>query len=367
VTVVGIAARPVFDHLDRLTDERGLYEHALFDQPRPEHGYCVDDAARALIVACREPRPDARLRALSRTYLDFTLAALDSAGRCRNRMTAAGLWSDAPELGDWWGRAVWGLGVAAAHAPSEAMRARALFGFRLAARQRSPHLRASTFAGLGAAELLLVKPAETAAIALLSDTVAMIATSDVSLDWQWPEPRLTYANASVAELMLVAGSVLGGPELGGPVLGGPELGGPELGGPELIEIGLRWLGFLLRTETRDGQLSVTPVTGRGPESGVLLDSIAPAFDQQPIEVAAIADACARAYAITGDEQWLWGVQMAWSWFLGANDSSTVMFDARTGGGFDGLQRIGCNLNQGAESTLAMLSTAQHARTLAVHG
>jgi hypothetical protein len=40
-----------------------------------------------------------------------------------------------------------------------------------------------------------------------------------------------------------------------------------------------------------------------------------------------------------------------------------MFDATTGGGYDGLEAAGHNRNQGAESTLAMLSTAQHARRL----
>jgi hypothetical protein len=38
-----------------------------------------------------------------------------------------------------------------------------------------------------------------------------------------------------------------------------------------------------------------------------------------------------------------------------------MFDPKTGGGYDGLHAHGPNLNQGAESTLAVLSTTQHAR------
>ena len=37
-----------------------------------------------------------------------------------------------------------------------------------------------------------------------------------------------------------------------------------------------------------------------------------------------------------------------------------MFDPGTGAGYDGLERHGRNLNQGAESTLAMLATAQQA-------
>ena len=41
-----------------------------------------------------------------------------------------------------------------------------------------------------------------------------------------------------------------------------------------------------------------------------------------------------------------------------------MHDPQTGGGYDGLTPDGPNPNQGAESTLAMVSTMQHARALA---
>ena len=47
--------------------------------------------------------------------------------------------------------------------------------------------------------------------------------------------------------------------------------------------------------------------------------------------------------------------------MGNNDAQQVMWDPETGGGFDGLHADGVNLNQGAESTLAVLSTMQHAR------
>jgi hypothetical protein len=40
-----------------------------------------------------------------------------------------------------------------------------------------------------------------------------------------------------------------------------------------------------------------------------------------------------------------------------------MTDAGTGGGFDGLGRTSASTNQGAESTLALLATLQHGRTL----
>jgi hypothetical protein len=325
----------VFDHLAALTDDRGLFEHALYATPRPEHGYCLDDAARALVVTCREPRPSPVVLGLHDCYLEFVLAAVTSDGTCHNRMGADGRWRDEPGLGDWWGRAVWGLGVAAATSPAAGQRARALSGFRVAAQQRSPFSRSMVFAALGAGELLRARPGEPAARRLLRDAIAAIGAPTVAPGWPWPEPRLRYANAAVPEALLVAGDALAD--------------------KAVIARGLRLLSFLLRVEIRDKHLSVSPVAGRGPEQS------SPGFDQQPIEVAAIADACATAYRITRDPHWLTGINLAWRWFLGDNDSATPMFDPATGAGYDGLQPRGRNRNQGAESTLAMLSTVQHAR------
>jgi hypothetical protein len=330
--------QPVFDHLERLTDGRGLFEHARHTVPRREHGYCVDDVARGLVVVCHEPEPGPLVRRLARCYLAFVLDALDPAGACHNRMAVDGQWRDEAAAGDWWGRALWGLGVAATSAQTRGMRARALGGFRIAAQARSPHLRSMAFAALGAAELLTRWPDEIAARRLLTDTVAMIGGgTDDGSGWPWPEERLSYSNASVAEALIVAGDALAD-------------------GPALSR-GLSLLEFLLRTQTRDGHLSVTPVGGRG------RDDAGPGYDQQPIEVSALADACGSAFRVTGEPSWLTGIDLAWDWFLGANDSATPMFSPRTGGGYDGLERHGRNLNQGAESTLAMLATAQQARRI----
>jgi hypothetical protein len=82
-------------------------------------------------------------------------------------------------------------------------------------------------------------------------------------------------------------------------------------------------------------------------------------------VAALADACARAAAVDAAATWPDGVAAAAAWFQGANDSGQVMWDPETGGGFDGLLADGVNLNQGAESTLAVISTLQHARRFSV--
>ncbi|WP_375475833.1 glycosyltransferase [uncultured Jatrophihabitans sp.] len=327
--------RPVFDHLARLSDERGLFEHALRDSPRLEHGYCVDDVARGLVVVSREPRPDPVLRRLTRLYLDFVLCALDDDGACRNRMSAAGVWQDEPSLGDWWGRAVWGLGVAAAGAPTPYVRARALCGFRVAAQRRSPHNRAMAFAALGAGRLLQASPEEQSAEHLVRDCAVLLSAASPDDAWLWPEPRLRYANAAVAHALILAGDTLDE--------------------RALLDRGLELLGFLLGLETVDDHLSVTAAGGRAP------GEVGPAFDQQPIEVAAMAEACAAAYAATNQPRWHDAVALCWGWFLGNNDSRTEMFDGATGGGYDGLEPTGRNQNQGAESTLAMLATAQQAQ------
>ena len=87
------------------------------------------------------------------------------------------------------------------------------------------------------------------------------------------------------------------------------------------------------------------------------------WDQQPIEAAAIAAACLEAVRITGDPRWATGVNQAWAWFTGDNDSATAMYDPSDGAGYDGLERDGRNENCGAESTLAALSTLQDIRAL----
>lgn len=326
-------ASPPYEHLGVLTDHNGVFEHARLDVPRREHGYCVDDVARALIVVARERQQTAALRKLSAVYLRFLESAVRSDGLAHNRMSAGGEWTDEPAMGDWWGRLLWALGTIAAQGGDPWTRARALQTFRIAARERSTSLRTLAFAALGAAEIVRVRPHDHIARALLVEfAAAMPVLTDPA--WLWPELRLAYGNASIPEALIAAGQAL-----------------DDAG---VTAQGLRMLEFLLSVETSDGRFSVTGTGGRGHgETG-------PLFDQQPIELAAFADGCARAYAVTGDPAWRPPIALAWGWFTGLNDGGTAMFDGHTGAGFDGLERDGRNENRGAESTLAALSTYQQA-------
>ena len=329
------ACAAMFAHLEILTDERALFEHADKLQRRVDHGYCTDDNARMLVVTSREKDSGSAAR-LSRLALAFTLAAQVPDGRSRNRMNVRGEWTDRPTTDDCWGRGIWGLGVAAAQHDDPAVRAAALVGFDRAARRRSHWSRAMAFAALGAGEVLAANPAHGGARALIDAAVAVIGTPGPE-PWVWPEPRLRYANAALAEAMII--------------------GGVANDDAVTRERGMAMLGWLLGRETKTGHLSVAGVGGAG------RTDMGPQFDQQPIEVAAVADCCWRAYALTGDPKWARGVVQAADWFNGANDAGVMMRDINSGGGFDGLRPDGVNLNQGAESTLALISTMQRVKAL----
>ena len=323
---------PPFRHLLRLTDHIGLLEHAEGIVPRHEHGYCVDDAARGLVVVCREPWPRQELIMLGRRYLHFLAQAQAPDGRFRNRLGHDRRWRDEPGAQDCWGRALWGLGTAAARGPTAGIREESLVRFDSGARVRSEWPHAMAFAALGAAEILEDSPGHSAALSLLAAAVGVIGEPSANAEWTWPAPRLSYANAAIAEAVIVAGW--------------------KLDSSPILRNGLRMLEWLLAGETRNGHLSVVPAGGWGPGEA------RPGFDQQPIEVAALADACVRAAAVTGDSGWLSGASMCVAWFLGDNDAMIPMLDERTGGGCDGLSATTRNRNQGAESTLAMISVLQ---------
>ena len=326
---------PSFAQLLRLSDDLGVFEHADGAIPRREHGYCVDDVARASLVITREPEPDTAVGALGERCLAFLVSAQGDDGAFHNRLGCDGQWKDGPGVGDWWGRALWALGTAAAGPVASVGRDQARACFRRGATRRSPFVRSMAFAVLGAAAVAGVDPGDEVARALLVAGAARIGRPRRDPLWPWPEARLTYANAVLPDALMAAGTALAD--------------------DRMVDDGLRLLQWLLAAQTNDDHLSVVAVGGWGPGEDRA------AFDQQPIEAASLADACARAFTCTGDRRWLAGVDLAVGWFAGDNDAGVALLDPSTGGGYDGLTATGCNTNQGAESTLALIATAQHAR------
>ena len=326
-------------HLSRLTDDRGILEHAEGPHPRFHHGYCTDDNARLLVVAARDRGETPESAELARIAARFLLDAQRFDGRFHNRLSFERIWQDVPTAEDCWGRALWGFGTATALSDDDELRNRCYEGFGIGCLARPESIRSMCFAVLGAARIMEVDDSHEGARFLLESAAAMLDfhPDGRRADWPWPEPRLTYANALIPEAMVECGTAIGR--------------------DDLVERGISLLAWLVRTESHGDHLSVTPAGGRGPGDPK------PAFDQQPIEVAAIADAAVTALHATGDDAWHGVVERSVNWFLGNNDSGRAMIDVDSGGGYDGLESDGVNVNQGAESTLAMISTMQHARTM----
>jgi hypothetical protein len=120
---------------------------------------------------------------------------------------------------------------------------------------------------------------------------------------------------------------------------------------------MRLIDWLVGSETTGVHFSFTPVAGRAPGDR------GPAFDQQPIEAWAMADACQRAFVVTRDCRWHELALRSGTWLFGRNDGDAVLYDQTTGGTYDGLTSRGVNLNLGAESTLAGLGSLQVAARL----
>lgn len=323
-----------FRHVMRMTDDRGILEHARGAHPRFHMGYCTDDNARLLVVCARDDSENGTTAELARIAARFLFDAQRSDGMVHNRMSFERIWQDTPCTDDCWGRTLWALGEAVQRSGDTELQNRCFESFLTGSGARSESLRSMCFAALGAAGILAEDERNTDARYLLHDARAMFAFNpDGRGKWRWPEPRLTYANAVIPEAMIACGVALGD--------------------DALVYRGVHLLDWLVSVETLDDHLSVTSVGGRGP------DDVSPMFDQQPIEVAAIADAAIRAGDATGVASWDEVVDMAGNWFLGNNDAGVSMINLETGGGYDGLHADRVNENQGAESTLAMISTMQH--------
>lgn len=331
-------------HLDRLSDERGIFQHAGGSWPDPRHGYCTDDVARALVVDLLHAEAGSvGLDEAIQRGIRFLDEAFDPAtGRFRNFRSADGRWLEAVGSEDSHGRAVRALGEAMARASDPLVRgtARRLFGAALHAGRTLRHLRPQAHVVLGCEAVLAAvdHPAARRTMAELGERLAG-ACRKADPDWPWPEPIVTYDNGLLPEALLRAGA--------------------RLERPDWIDLGIRLLDWLLAAQI-DPRGHLTPVGNRGwwPRGG------RPArFDQQPIEALSLLEAARAALEVTGDRRWLAEVERAFAWFLGANDGGVPLVDWATGGCHDGLGPNGVNLNEGAESTLAWLLAAERLRRL----
>jgi hypothetical protein len=339
------AARPALDHLIALTDDVGLLQHARRNIPNRAHGYCLDDVGRALIVACdaaAEPRSAFLGRRLLAIYLAYVVDAQRHDGRFHNFMGYDRRWQDHHGSEDSFGRACWGLGYTATHAPDAGMRAvaRDLLTAALPHVDALPHLRSRAYAALGLVHVAAAERRAGAASAALRAAVTPIVDAyrtTAAPGWEWCEDVLTYDNARLCEALLRAGSLL-----------------EE---PELVAAGRAMLDFYAGVTLEDGIF--VPI---GNDGWYARGGTRARYAQQPLEAAALVDAAAIALAITGDERYGTLVRAGATWYFGRNTRGATLVES--GGCRDGIGEREINENMGAESTLAYLMSAYTAGRVA---
>ncbi|HVA36907.1 MAG TPA: hypothetical protein VNJ51_04775 [Candidatus Dormibacteraeota bacterium] len=321
---------PRLDHLLNLTDDCGVIQHATYDVPHLETGYCVDDVARAFIVGVRLGVAKIAVRSLS-----FLQHAQLGDGRFHNFMAYDRRWLDEVGSEDAFGRAVWALGWGRAAAPEPGWRSLSgtLFERALPNVESLMHLRAKAYAGLGLAKALSAEPGDGHARRALAAVVGSLVEARKRAgddEWRWFEPMMTYANARLPEALL--------------------RGGAALGDQAAVAVGRETLAFLEEVTIREGMFVPIGNRGwyrRGGERAL--------YAQQPIEAAAMVEAELAAYELTKDERHLRAAGIAFDWFFGHNAHGAVM--VRGGGCRDGLEPECVSANMGAESTLEYLMAA----------
>jgi glycosyltransferase involved in cell wall biosynthesis len=342
-----------FTHVNALTDDTGMLQHAIFTIPNRGEGHTTDDNARALIFCVLLEQlgkdqivADAVNCDFSSRYLSFLEHAFNPAnGRFRNFLGYDRKWNEPIGSEDCHGRALWALGTVLGRSEDQGLRSAAgrLFEFSLPAVVEFHSPRAWAYALLGIQEYLNSYPGDRDAQkvrSVLSRRLLGMYESIRSPDWKWFENVLAYANARLPQALLLAGSASSD--------------------DRMVSAGLEALDWLTKIQRCETNHHFVPIGSQGfyrkgePKAR---------FDQQPIEAAGAVSACLEAYRITGDGRWRSEAWSAFNWFLGDNDLQLPLYDSVTGGCRDGLHPERANQNQGAESTLSFLMALLEMRSL----
>lgn len=324
---------PKLDHLFRMSDRTGIFQHAIYSVPNYHEAYCTDDNARAFIYTVfheLEHGPDPAIDRLASTYLAFLWYAFDAnTRRFRNFMSHERHWLESKGSEDSHARALWAAGTALGRSTNEGFRnlSALLFQRGLEPVKRFSSPRAWAFTLVAIHEYLRSFSGDRAVARmqrlLVARLMALFAANS-SPGWLWFERIATYDNAKLSHGLILSGE------------------------HPAIETGLISLKWLLDEQTGEGgQFSPIGCHGFWPHGEEKAR-----FDQQPVEAHAMVSACMAAYDVTGEQVWAGRARRCFEWFLGRNDLGLPLYDERTGGCRDALLQDHMNQNQGAESTLA---------------
>jgi len=323
-------------HVIRLTDDTGIVQHAKYGIPNLKEGYCVDDNARALIMALMAYQRNGSQEAyrLLPIYLSYIHYMQTEDGNFRNFLSFNRTYLDEVGSEDSFGRTIWALGHLISCAASNSYREFALELFH----RSYPHFKALRYLRgmgntiIGISLYLQAYPTDEGMIQELKRMTQPLIDAyenTRSDDWEWFEEGMTYDNAILPLALLHS----------------CEITGDE----KAKKIALTTMAFLDKLTLSNGYLSPVGNDGWYYRGGTF-----PTFDQQAIETMAMVLMHFQAYQIFRKPQYIEKMFLSYKWFLGENTLRAPLYDHETKGCCDGLLPTGINRNQGAESTLAYL-------------
>ncbi len=335
-------------HFLSMCDDTGLFQHAVHSVPDRHHGYCVDDNARALLLACalNNPSEERLPEALTARFASFVQHAWNpDTRRFRNFMSFDRRWLEDQGSEDSHGRTLWALGECARSDSSASRRswAASLFAEALPAVEAflSPRAWAFTLLGLEAYCAAVARDSFAGRFRhLLADRLISKLTAANTKDWVWFEDVLAYDNARLPQSLIVTGI--------------------STGVPAYVDAGLRSLAWLMTMQTAPSGY-FRPI---GSDSFGHKRKPPQPFDQQPLEATATISACLAAWRADGNPAWRASAARAFAWFLGGNDLSAPLADLETGACRDGLHCDRPNENRGGESVVSYLLSLAEIRQLA---
>jgi hypothetical protein len=328
-----------FDHLNDLTDNTGIVQHAIFTVPNYKEGYTTDDNVRALLVSVLlDELGNKDAVRLGNRYLAFTAHAFNQeTKRFRNFMNYQRTWLEEKGSADSHGRSLWALGTVIGRSNTSSLRNLAghLFEEALLPILETTSPRAWAFSLLGIHEYLHRFAGDRRVGQVqeeLAGRLVELYSNTWSAHWKWFEDKLTYCNAILPHALILSAQ--------------------SMSDDTMLKIGLEsltWLAELQHSELDGGHFVPIGSNGFYQQGGERAR-----FDQQPVEAQAMISASLAAYHITEEKSWYREARRAFEWFLGRNDLRQPLYDPTTGGCRDGLHPDRPNENQGAESTLAFL-------------
>ena len=333
---IQIPMLPVYNlaHVKRLTDDTGIVQHAKYGIPNLKEGYCLDDNARALLMALMAYRQskDKEAPELITIYLSFIHYLQRENGNFGNFLSFSRQFLDEYGSEDSFGRTIWALGYLISNAPNDAFKqiGREIYSRSIQYFDKLESLRGISNTIIGIAYYLKDAQGDESQLQLLLNLTSKLVNAyqaNRDENWHWFENTMSYDNGILALAMYHAAEITND--------------------DELLKIANESLEFLEKVSWSHGNFA--PVGNQG---WYQKGSDIPEYDQQSIDVMAMVLLYHQAYQVTKKKEYIDKLFSSYLWFLGENSLRLPLYDHETCGSCDGLESTGVNRNQGAESTLA---------------